>query len=160
MILRGSAAKYAYKLRDGSALAPSYVFANTSTIGMYNAGFSPSNVVVSDTGIVVGGTVFPAPTKTFVVTSVQVTDSNYVALDDTSVNVNGGYVAITGTGFASGGIVLVDGVPALSTSYIGATRLNARLAAASAGTRTLTVVAPNGRTATSSVSWGRCTRNL
>ncbi len=68
------------------------------------------------------------------ITNVQVTSNSYVVLDDTAVDIAGGYIKITGTGFAAGCQVLINNTPATSTTFIGPTEVRAQLPASSAGT--------------------------
>ena len=42
------------------------------------------------------------------ISNIQVTDSGYTVLDDTAVDTAGGYIKITGSGFASGCSVLIN----------------------------------------------------
>ena len=57
------------------------------------------------------------------VTSVNVANSAFAVLDDTAVNVGGGYIVVTGTNFAEGVTVLVD-----TTAASAITRINSVLA--------------------------------
>jgi len=78
------------------------------------------------------------------ITNVQVTSNSYVVLDDTAVDIAGGYIKITGTGFAAGCQVLINNTPATSTTYIGPTEVRAQLPASSAGTYMLYVINADG----------------
>jgi hypothetical protein len=78
------------------------------------------------------------------ITSIQITDSSYVVLDDTAVSTSGGYIKITGTGFTSGSQVLVNSVAATSTTFVSAVELRAQLPATAAGTYILYVTDTNG----------------
>ena len=73
------------------------------------------------------------------ITNIQVTNSSYVVLDDTAVSTSGGYIKITGTGFATGSQVLVNNIAATSTTYVSTTELRAQLPATAAGTYILYV---------------------
>jgi hypothetical protein len=62
--------------------------------------------------------------------NVAVTDSNYNTLNDTPfISSTGGYIKITGTGFASGATVYVGGSAAVTTSFINSTEVRAQVAA-------------------------------
>jgi hypothetical protein len=62
--------------------------------------------------------------------NVAVTDSNYNTLNDTPfISSTGGYIKITGTGFASGAVVYVGGSAAVTTSFINSTEVRAQVAA-------------------------------
>lgn len=82
------------------------------------------------------------------ISTVNVANSTYSILDDTAVNVGGGYVVITGAGFNSGSQVLIDVTPATSTTYVNATTLKAQVPTKSAATYNIYVVNPDGGTAT------------
>ena len=70
------------------------------------------------------------------ITTVNVANSGYTILDDTAVNIGGGYIVITGADFQSGASVLIDATPATSVTYVNTTTLRADLA----GTSALSVV--------------------
>jgi len=78
------------------------------------------------------------------ITTIQITNSSYVVLDDTAVSTSGGYIKITGTGFTSGSQVLVNSIAATSTTYVSSTELRAQLPATAAGTYILYVSDTNG----------------
>ena len=80
------------------------------------------------------------------ITTVNVANSAYTVLDDTAVNIGGGYIVVTGTDFQSGAIVLVDTTQATSTTFINSTTLRAEVPAKSAATYNLYVVNPDGGT--------------
>jgi len=81
------------------------------------------------------------------ISSVQVANSTYVVKDDTAVNVGGGYIVITGSGFQSNCSVLVDTSLACSVSFISSTQIRAELPAKSAGTYNIYVLNGDGGTA-------------
>jgi hypothetical protein len=64
------------------------------------------------------------------IANVAVTDSNYTVLNDTPyINSAGGYIRVTGTGFASGAVVYVGGSAAVTTSFVSSTEVRAQVAA-------------------------------
>jgi hypothetical protein len=66
------------------------------------------------------------------IANVAVTDSNYTILNDTPyIDSGGGYIKVTGTGFASGAIVYVGGSAAVTTSFISSTEVRAQIGAGS-----------------------------
>lgn len=67
-----------------------------------------------------------------VLTSVVVCDSSYNVIGG-NISVSGGYIVVTGTGFSSTSIVLVDNTNATSTTYVSPTTLRAQIPAKSAG---------------------------
>jgi hypothetical protein len=81
------------------------------------------------------------------ITQIQITDSNYNVLDDTAVSLNGGYIKISGSGFATGAIVIIGNVNAVSTSVVSDTVLNVQVPALNAGTYVVYVVNTDGGTA-------------
>ena len=80
------------------------------------------------------------------VTSVNVANSSFAVLDDTAVNTGGGYIVVTGEGFATGATVLIDTTPASSVSRINSSTLQVQVPARSAATYNLYVVNPDGGT--------------
>jgi len=78
------------------------------------------------------------------ITNIQVTDNTYTVLDDTAVDTAGGYIRITGTGFAAGCQVLVNNVPATSTTFVSATQVRAQVPATAAGTYVIYLVNTDG----------------
>jgi len=78
------------------------------------------------------------------ITAIAVTTSSYTVLDDTAVDILGGYVKITGTGFNSGCQVLVNSVAATATTFINSTEVTAQLPATAAGTYILYLVNSDG----------------
>jgi hypothetical protein len=78
------------------------------------------------------------------ITNIQVSDSSYTALDDTAVNISGGYIIITGSGFSSGCQVVVGTLVATSVSFINSTTVRAQVPAQAAGTYTVYVTNSDG----------------
>jgi hypothetical protein len=81
------------------------------------------------------------------ITNLQVTSNVYVILDDTAVDLTGGFIKITGTNFVSGCMVYVASTPANSTTFVGTTEVRAQLPATAAGTYPVYLVNPDGGTA-------------
>ena len=91
--------------------------------------------------------------------SVQITDSNYNTINDTSLDINGGYVIITGSNFINTNYnsngstyisipqVLLDEIPATSITFVSNSTLQVQLPAASAKTYSLQVINPDGKAA-------------
>lgn len=78
------------------------------------------------------------------ITSVVVTDSSYNTVDDTAVNLSGGYIKITGSGFASGCQVLVGTTTATSVTFVSSTEVRAQVPATVAGTYVVYLVNSDG----------------
>ena len=103
----------------------------------------------------------PSATPGPKITQIQITNSGGTVLDDTAISLNGGYIKITGTGFAAGAQVIVNNTPASSTTFTSTTVLNAQVGAQVAGTYVVYVVnadggvaiAVNGLTYSSEPSW-------
>jgi hypothetical protein len=81
------------------------------------------------------------------ITSVQVANSSYTVLDDTSINIGGGYIVITGSGFQSNCSVIVDSNLACSVAFVSATQVRAQLPAKAAGTYNIYLLNGDGGTA-------------
>jgi hypothetical protein len=80
------------------------------------------------------------------VSSIAITSNTYSVLDDTAVNVGGGFIVVTGSNFQSGASVLIDTTPATAVSYIDNTTLRVQVPARSAASYNLYVVNPDGGT--------------
>jgi alpha-tubulin suppressor-like RCC1 family protein len=80
------------------------------------------------------------------VTTVNVANSAFAVLDDTAVNVGGGYIVVTGTNFQSGVTVLIDTTPASAVTRVNDTTLNVQVPAKTASSYNLYVVNPDGGT--------------
>jgi hypothetical protein len=80
------------------------------------------------------------------ITSIAITSNTYSVLDDTAVNVGGGFIVVTGTDFQSGATVLIDTTPATAVSYINNTTLRVQVPAKTAASYNLYVVNPDGGT--------------
>jgi hypothetical protein len=78
------------------------------------------------------------------ITNVEVTSNSYVVLDDTAVDIAGGYIKITGTGFLTGCQVLINNTPATSTTFVSATEVRAQVPASAAGSYIIYLVNPDG----------------
>jgi hypothetical protein len=76
----------------------------------------------------------------------NVTSNTYTTLDDTAVDLNGGFIKITGSGFSPRASVLVANVQASAVTFVSSTTLNVQVPARPAGTYPLYVVNPDGGT--------------
>jgi hypothetical protein len=76
----------------------------------------------------------------------NVTSNSYSVLDDTAVNVGGGFIVITGSEFQSGATVLIDTVAASAVTYVNRNTLRVQVPARSAASYNLYVVNPDGGT--------------
>ncbi len=81
------------------------------------------------------------------ITNLQITSNVAVVLDDTAVDLTGGYIRLTGTNFVTGCLVYAGTQPATSTTFISATEVRAQLGAQAAGTYPVYLVNPDGGTA-------------
>ena len=81
------------------------------------------------------------------ISQIQVCDSSYNVLDDTAVDIAGGYIKITGTGFKTGATVTVNRQQATSVTFVSSTELLAQVAAETAGTYVVYVVNTDGSVA-------------
>jgi len=80
------------------------------------------------------------------VSTVSIANSTFTVLDDTAVNVGGGYIVVTGSNFQDGATVLVDTTTASAVTYVNSTTLRVQVPAKSAATYNLYVVNPDGGT--------------
>lgn len=71
------------------------------------------------------------------ITSIAITNSSYTVLDDTAVDTAGGYIKITGSGFASGCTVVIGSVLATSVTFVSSTEVRAQVPAQAAGSYTI-----------------------
>jgi hypothetical protein len=78
------------------------------------------------------------------ITNIDITDSSYTLLDDTAVSTDGGYIKITGSGFESGCQILINNIPATSTTFISGTEVRAQVPATAAGTYIVYLVNTDG----------------
>ena len=108
-----------------------------------------SATVIDFVGNVVATTIGNAVTVTVVagspkITNVQVTNNSYIVLDDTAVDIAGGYIKLIGTGFASGCSVLINNTPVTSVTYISDTEVQAQVQSTAAGTYVVYLVNSDG----------------
>lgn len=80
------------------------------------------------------------------ITSITITDFEYVATENTTVPGAGGFIKITGTGFVSGTQVLFDETPATAVSFINSQTLHAQTPELAAGGYFVYVINPDGAT--------------
>jgi hypothetical protein len=80
------------------------------------------------------------------ITSVNVANSAFSVLDDTAVNIGGGYIVVTGENFASNVTVLIDTTQASAVTRVSSTQLRVQVPSKSAATYNLYVVNPDGGT--------------
>ena len=81
------------------------------------------------------------------ISSVQIANSTYVVKDDTNINIGGGYIVITGSGFQSNCSVIVDSNLACSVAFVSSTQIRAELPAKPAGTYNIYLLNGDGGTA-------------
>ncbi len=74
----------------------------------------------------------------------NVANSAFTVLDDTAVNVGGGYIVITGSDFVSGAQVLIDTTPASAVTFVNSTTLRVQVPTKAAASYNLYVVNPDG----------------
>jgi hypothetical protein len=99
-----------------------------------------STGVLASTAVQGGGSGSGGPK----ISSIVVTNSSYSNLDDTAVDVAGGYIKLIGSGFATGCQVLVNNTPATSIAFISDTEVRAQLPATAAGTYIVYLVNSDG----------------
>jgi alpha-tubulin suppressor-like RCC1 family protein len=74
----------------------------------------------------------------------NVANSAFTVLDDTAVNVGGGFIVVTGSDFVSGATVLVDTTLASSVTFVNSTTLRVQIPSKAAASYNLYVVNPDG----------------
>ena len=74
----------------------------------------------------------------------NVASNTFTVLDDTAVNVGGGYIVVTGSNFVSGATVLIDTTTASAVTYVNSTTLQVQVPTKSAASYNLYVVNPDG----------------
>jgi hypothetical protein len=74
----------------------------------------------------------------------NVASNTFTVLDDTAVNVGGGYIVVTGAEFQSGAQVLIDTTPAAAVTYVNSTTLQVQVPTKAASSYNLYVVNPDG----------------
>ena len=120
---------------------PQRIIASTGvTIGSY----TNSSITVNQSGQITSASSGSPQETTPKITSIQVTNSSYQILDDTAVDVLGGYIKIIGTGFSAGCQVLINNVAATSTTFVSATEVRAQLPATAAGTYVVYLINTDG----------------
>jgi len=74
----------------------------------------------------------------------NVANSAFTVLNDTAVNVGGGYIVVTGSEFQSGATVLIDTTPASAVTFVNSTTLRVQVPTKAAASYNLYVVNPDG----------------
>ena len=119
-----------------------------TTTGVQAGSYTAADITVNEAGQITG-----AASNSVVVsgggggpkiTGVTVTDNAWTVLDDTAVDVLGGYIKITGSGFNTGCLVYINQTLATATTYISSTEVRAQLPATAAGTYALYLVNSDG----------------
>ena len=74
----------------------------------------------------------------------NVANSAFTVLDDTAVNIGGGYIVVTGSDFQSGATVLIDTTSASAVTFVNSTTLRVQVPTKAAASYNLYVVNPDG----------------
>ena len=74
----------------------------------------------------------------------NVANSAFTVLDDTAVNIGGGYIVVTGSDFQSGATVLIDTTSASAVTYVNSTTLRVQVPTKAAASYNIYVVNPDG----------------
>ena len=138
-------------------LANSTIYLGSATISSTAANvLLPANVAFGNATIAESGGVLALPADVTIggsspevpkISNVQITDSSYTPIDDTAIDVNGGYFIVNGSGFLSGATVLAEDTAASSTTFVNSTLLRCQVGSKTAATYNLYVVNPDGGTA-------------
>ena len=117
----------AYNNRDGTVTVSGSGIGNESiTKEVITPGTSQAN----STSSISGGPV---------ITSINITDASYNNLDDTSVDSNGGYIKINGTGFTSANLSVYFNNTLISNTFVSSTQIRAVTPAIAVGNYNLFV---------------------
>jgi hypothetical protein len=125
---------------------------NIASTGVAAGSYSAADITVNSSGQVTS-----ASTSSIAasggggpkISGVAVTDNAWNAIDDTAVDVLGGYIKITGTGFSSGCLVYFNQTPASSVSFVSSTELRVTTGALTAGTYVVYAINTDGGVAIS-----------
>src|SRR5210317_2026168 len=126
-----------------------YVSGSTITLGTASLSTVDGVVNISSNVVVTNGVSGSGLGAPLIISTVQVTDSEWVPLDDTAVALSGGYILLHGSGFAPSSIVKIGDTNAVATAYVSSTELRVQTPAKLSGTYNVTVVRPDTKTATS-----------
>ena len=126
-----------------------YVSGSTITLGTASLSTVDGVVNISSNVVVTNGVSGSGISTPLIISNVQVTDSEWVPLDDTALALSGGYILLNGSGFAPSSIVKIGDTNAVATAYVSSTQLRVQAPAKSIGTYNVTVVRPDTKTATS-----------
>ncbi len=111
------------------------------TTGLTTAGNVTATGTVTATTFVGDGSQLTGLSQPMTLSNVQITDDNWVSIDDTALTSNvDGYCVVTGTNFAPGSIVTVGGTNASATSYASSTQLRVQAPSKASGSYTLSVI--------------------
>lgn len=119
-----------------------------ATTGVAAGTYSTANITVNEAGQIVSASSGVAGDTSVKITTIQITNSGGTVLDDTAVDVAGGYIKVNGSGFGSGCQVFINQTPATSTTFVSSTVVTAQVPAMPAGTYFVYLVNTDGATAT------------
>ena len=165
----GSLTSSAQLIGDGSGLS-NLVAANinglTQALDVIQASSIDANVAnitgtVTASSFVGNGSSLTGVVLPLIINSVQITDANWVPIDDTALGLDGGYIQVDGTGFGPATLVVIGTTNASSTTYVSSSVLRCTLPAKARGTYSLSVIRadsavasfPTGITYSDTVTW-------
>jgi hypothetical protein len=121
---------------------PQRIIAST---GVTSGSYTNANITVNSGGqITSASSGTGASTDVPKISNLQVTNSSWTVLDDTAVDVLGGYILLTGVNFVTGCLVYIGTTPANSVAFVSSTTVRVTLPAITAGTYPVYLVNPDG----------------
>jgi hypothetical protein len=121
-----------------------------TTTGVTAGSYTAADITVNESGQITSATsnsIVASGGGGPKISAMAVTDSSWNVLDDTAVDVLGGYIVLTGSGFVNGCLVYLGSTPANSVTFISSSTVRVNVPALSANTYPVYLINPDGGTA-------------